>query len=99
VTKDSVQPRRIGTWAQVLAWVITITGVPAVGAYLYALIAGSHEGSRPRAAIGLLVLLWMLPVFAFVAVKGAAPRRWPGFTVRRWRTSDSSVEVDSVGKE
>jgi hypothetical protein len=99
MTKDSVQPRRIKAWVRALAWVITLTGVPAAGAYLYALIVGSHAWSRPQAAIYLLVLVWMLPVFAFVAVKGAAPRRWPGLAFWRWRVSDSSTEVGSVGKE
>lgn len=99
MTKDAVRPRRIRIWVRALAWVITLTAVPAAGAYLYALIAGSHEWSRPQAAIYLLVLVWMLPLFAFAAVKGAVPRRWPGFAIWRWGTSDSSVDVGSEGKE
>jgi hypothetical protein len=99
MTKESVRPRRIRTWVRALAWVITLTGVPGAGAYLYALIAGSHEWSRPQAAICLFILGWMLPVFAFAAVKGTAPRRWPGFAIWRRDASDSSVNVGSVGKE
>ena len=99
MASDSAQPRRIRTWVRALAWVFTVTGVPAAGAYLYALIAGSHKWSRPEAAIYLIVLVWMLPQFAFAAVKGTAPRRWPGYAIWRWGRSDSSVDVGSVGKE
>jgi hypothetical protein len=99
MTKEAIRPHRISIWVRALAWVMTLTGVPAAGAYLYALIAGSHKWSRPQAAIYLVVLVWMLPVFAFSAVRGTAPRRWPGFAIWRWSTSDPSVDVGSVGKE
>jgi hypothetical protein len=99
MTRDSVRPRRIRTWVRALAWVVTLTGVPAAAAYLYALIVGSNQWSRPQAAIYLLVLVWMLPVIAFTAVQGTAPRHWPGFAIWRWDASDSSVDVKSLGKE
>lgn len=82
-TPKTLQPRPVRLWARALAWVLVITGMLALGWEIYHLLSsGVWPGIYP--VIQLAAAIWLLPLFAFVALKGRTPRNWPGLGAANW---------------
>src|ERR1700733_12029739 len=86
---EKLEPRPVRMWARALAGVIVILGIPATGLAIYSPFAG---GVWPRVhwAIQVAAAIWLLPLFIFVAIKGRAPRTWPGVGSAISRVASSS---------
>jgi hypothetical protein len=85
------QAPTIRTWARILASIIAIAGIPAVGWQIYSLILKSTwPGIFP--AIRVAAVIWLLPLFTIVAATGRIPRKWPGIrTTDLYATSPSRL--------
>jgi hypothetical protein len=87
-TSETSQPRPVRAWVRALAWIIVITGIPAIGWMIYSLLAGGIWPGMYR-AMQVAAAIWLLPLFAYVAINGRAPRSWLGMgsTVGEERSS------------
>lgn len=68
---------RVRTWVRILAWVLTIAGIPITGWRIYSLVT---KGTWPGifAVIEVAASIWLLPLFTLVAATGRVPRKWLG---------------------
>jgi hypothetical protein len=76
------QQRPVKGWVRALAWVIVLASVISLGGLIYLFIARGVWPSTGWPGIFRILLvaavIWLWPLFAFVAIKGRAPRSWPG---------------------
>jgi hypothetical protein len=75
MTQEAVERPRVKTWVRVSAAVLTLLGIPSIVWEFYMFRGG---WGTAYALIQLVVLLWLIPLFAFVAVKARTPRYWSG---------------------
>jgi hypothetical protein len=95
IPKHSEPPQtpRIRTWARILASIIAIAGIPAVGWQLYSLIMKSTWPGI-FSVIRVLAAIWVLPLFTIVAATGRIPRKWLGIrTTDLYATSPSRLAL------
>jgi hypothetical protein len=77
VNQETPQPPPVAIWARVSAGFLALAGALAFGFMGYALaLKGRWPGIFP--AIQFAAAVWILPVFAIVAIRGRPPRYWPG---------------------
>lgn len=82
----SESPKPVARWIRALAVLFTL--ILAAEVVLLPYLALKHSFPSPTwktVAYGVLIL-WLGPLFAFVAVKGRAPRSWPLLGDYLWRT-------------
>jgi hypothetical protein len=60
----------------VLAWIIFAVSAIAVPAMIKQMLEGSWTMSRAATVIGVLSMVFILPLFIWVAIKGSTPRWW-----------------------
>ena len=81
-------PRPVAGWARALAWVIVGASIlAAVGA----VVGLTHGAPRLPFPWFMLVLfatavVWTLPLFWIVAIRGRAPTHWWGLGSHLWQT-------------
>ena len=79
-------PKPVAKWVRALAWLFTtILAAEVVLLPYFALKRSLPDPTWETAAYGALIL-WLGPLFAFVAIKGRAPRWWPLLGDHLWRT-------------
>ena len=69
--------RRVALWARCLAGIVAASGIGVLLVFLYLLLEGRALPGFPP-VLGLIAALWIVPLFALVAVTGRVPRYWPG---------------------
>ena len=74
--KDGDDLQRVSLFSRVLAWIILAVFAIAVPAMIKQMLEGSWTMSRPATIIGVLSMIFILPLFFWVAIKGRAPRWW-----------------------
>jgi hypothetical protein len=100
-TPETAEPRPVRLWVRALAWVIVITGIPAIAWRSYTLLAKGvgpeifrefieHPLTGVLRAIQVAAMIWLFPLFTFVALKGRAPRSWPGLGSAAWKGGSTS---------
>ena len=80
-------PGSVAGWARALTWVIVVASLLAtVGAVLGLMRGGPLP--LPWYIIVLLgvAVVWMLPLFWIVAIRGRPPRQWWGLGSHHWRS-------------
>jgi ATP-dependent Clp protease adaptor protein ClpS len=82
-------PSTVRWWARALAWIIVICALLAYGTSIYRFF---QRPTWPDAlqALQIFISLWLLPLFAYAAFKGKAPRSWPGIGSALNRDGSSS---------
>jgi hypothetical protein len=100
-TPETAEPQRVRLWVRALAWVIVITGIPAIGWMSYRVLAKGvwpdifrelmeHPLEGFYRVVQVAAVIWLFPLFAFVALKGRAPRSWPGIRSAAWKVESTS---------
>jgi hypothetical protein len=69
---------------------VVIAAVPGVGWATYSVLARGVWWPGIYGVIQLAAVLWLLPLFAFVALTGRTPRSWPGFGSNYSKATSSS---------
>ena len=83
---DGTSPGPVPGWARALAWVIVVASCVAAIGFAKAVM----DGRLLRVPWYVLVLfavamMWGLPLFWIVAIRGRPPRYWPGLGSQHWR--------------
>ncbi len=74
---SSDEQRKISTWSRILAWVFVICGSFAVVSWILRLVyGGSWALGFGVTVLGVLGLLFIVPLFLSVAIWGRPPRWW-----------------------
>lgn len=80
-------PRPVRMWFRILAWIIVIGGILPIGLTIYNILARDVWPTDiwPTGAsaivfriIQVAAVIWLFPLFVFVAIKGRPPLKWPG---------------------
>ena len=88
MTGETQVPGPVAGWARALAWVIVIASILAAAGAVLGLMRGAPRLPFPWFILVLFVaaLVWTLPLFWIVAIRGRPPRYWWGLGSQHWQS-------------
>jgi hypothetical protein len=84
----ATSPEPVAGWARVLAWIIVLLSCIVPVGVLVRLMRGAPAPPVPWYVLLLfaVAVIWVLPLFWIVAIRGRPPRYWFGFGLQHWQS-------------
>jgi hypothetical protein len=91
MNSEADAPGPVAGWARALAWVIVVASILAIIGAVVGLMRGAPRLPFPWFILVLLAvaLVWTLPLFWIVAIRGRPPRHWWGLGSHLWQSKQA----------
>jgi hypothetical protein len=85
---QSVSPGPVAPWARVLAWIIVAGSCLAAVGVVMGVIRGARLPPFPWYVLVVfaIAVVWGLPLFWIVAIRGRPPKYWLGLGPHHWQS-------------